>query len=290
MASVACQDSNVPFLTAPTSVAALPAGIQNALGGLFAGTRIDMTMGISGFISIAVGMARDGAVFTNTEPRTVQYPTGVLHFPATSGSVWAQEYTNIRQAQQILAALPNVSPAYSAAQLASLQGVVQTLIAYNYMLVAEAHDTLGLALLSPNVTLATPPAAVCLKDAWSYIAAYLDTAEKNLETAGSVAPPIALPNGFQGVGAASGPPRTVGSFALFNRALAAKAHSRVGLCPRADDPGHGSDSRVRRFPQRRRAQRSAGRSGFVGDVRLDRKRARSDRVRRVQARRAHRDT
>ena len=214
----------MPFLTAPTSVAASPAGIQHALGGLFAGSRIDMTMGISGFISIAVAMARDGAVFTNTEPRTVAYPAGVLHMPSTSGSIWAQEYTNIRQGQQILAALPNVSPAYSAAQLASLQGVVQTMIAYNYMIVAEAHDTLGLALLSPNVTLATPPAAVCLKDAWSYIVAYLDTAEKNLETAGAVAPPIALPNGFQGVGAASGPPRTVGSFASFNRALAAKAH------------------------------------------------------------------
>ena len=46
VAFVACKDSNVPFLTAPTSVAASPAGIQNALGGLFAGSRIDMSMGI----------------------------------------------------------------------------------------------------------------------------------------------------------------------------------------------------------------------------------------------------
>jgi hypothetical protein len=223
VSGVACKDSNVPFLTAPTSVAASPAGIQNALGGMFAGSRVDMNNGISGFLSVAVGMARDGAIFTNTEPRTVQYPIGVLSFPHTSGSVWAQEYQNIRQGQQILAALPNVSPTYSPAQQAALNGVVQTMIAYNYLLIAEVHDTNGLAILTPQVTLGTPAPAVCLKDAWSYIVAYLDTAEKSLETAGAVAPPVALPNGFQGVGAASGPANTVGSFASFNRALAAKA-------------------------------------------------------------------
>jgi hypothetical protein len=224
LSGVACKDSNVPFLTAPTSVAASPAGIQNALSGMYAGMRIDMNNGIAGFLSVAVGMARDGAIFTNTEPRTVEYPLGVLNFPHTSGSVWAQEYQNIRQGQQILAALPNVSPTYSPAQLAALNGVVQTMIAYNYLLIAETHDTNGLAILSPQVRLGTPAPAVCLKDAWSYIAAYLDTAEKNLETAGAVAPPVTLPNGFQGVGAASGPANAVGSFASFNRALAAKAH------------------------------------------------------------------
>jgi len=219
-ALASCKDSNIPFFTAPTSVAANPAGVQNAMSGLFAATRID----VNGFvITVAAGYARDGAVFTNTEPRTVEYPLGVIFTPNTSGGVWPQEYTNIRQAYQILAVLPNVSPKYSAAQISSLTGLVQTIIALNYMMVAEAHDTLGLAIEPPG-TETSPPPAVCNPDAWTFITALLDTAEGNLEAAGAVAPPITLPKGFQGVGNASGPPTTLGSLASFNRALAAKAN------------------------------------------------------------------
>jgi starch-binding outer membrane protein, SusD/RagB family len=225
-ASAACYDSNVPYLTAPTAPVPTPSGVDNDVSGLFAASRIDMTIGISGFLSIAVGMARDGAIFTFTEPRTVLYPLGVEPMPSTSGSIWPQEYTNIRQAQQILAILPTVTPAYTSVQTASITGVVQTLMAYNYMLVAEAHDTLGIALLPANITLSSLPPGVCNRDAWSEITALLDSGEKNLETAGSLAPTsvLKLPTGFLGVGTASGPPTTLGSFASFNRALAAKAH------------------------------------------------------------------
>lgn len=217
-----CKDSNVPFLTAPTAVPNSPAGIQNAVAGLIAGSRNDMGTYV---ITVTAGYARDGAVFTNTEPRTVTYPLGVQRVPNTSGQVWQFAYQNIYQAQQILATIPKVAPAYTAAQAASLAGIVQTLEAWNYMLILESHDTLGMAILPAGLTsTSTLAQAVCMKDGWAYIVALLDSANGNLVTAGATPPPIKLPNGFSGVSAVSGPGTQAGSFASFNRALAAKAN------------------------------------------------------------------
>ncbi len=78
----ACSDTNVPYYTAPTSVSESPAGIQNAVTGVFAATRID----IGGIVTtLSAGYGRNGAVFENTEARTVQYPLGVLATPTSSG-------------------------------------------------------------------------------------------------------------------------------------------------------------------------------------------------------------
>jgi hypothetical protein len=219
VAIAACSDSNIPFYTAPTSVPATPGGIQNALTGLFSASRID----INGFtITEAAGYARDGSVFTNTEPRTVTYPLGVQQTPNSSGAIWPQEYQNILQGQQIIAAIPSVAPTYSAAQAAALVGVTQTLIAINYMLVAEAHDTLGVAI-RPAGNLSAPPPAYCIKNVWQYIVALLDSANTQFTAAGAITIPITLPVGYQGVKVA-GPSTVAGTFASLNRALAAKAN------------------------------------------------------------------
>lgn len=246
-ALAACADSNVPFFTSPTSVPNSPQGIQNAVTGLFAASRNDLGAFQGVEFNTVAGYARDGAIFTNTEPRTVTYPLGVLTLQPQVSNVWSQEYQNITQAQQILATIPKVSPALTTAQAASLQGVVQTMMAYNYMLIGENHDTVGLAILPAGLpTDATPPAAVCAKDAWEYIVALLDSAEANLETAGATTAPVKLPAGFEVVYASSGPPSTVGSFASFNRALAAKANVELayyiarmsaGSAPTPGSPG-----------------------------------------------------
>ncbi len=242
MAAAGCKDSNVPFFTAPTSVDNTPAGIQNAVTGLFAATRIDMVTFVT---TVAAGYARDGAVFTNTEARTVEYPLGVFPTPNTSGSIWAQEYQNITQAHQVLAAVPKVAPAYTAAQAAAMVGMLQTYIAYEYMMIAEAHDTLGLAIEGATIP-NSPPPAVCNKDAWAYIVALLDSANTSLTAAGPTPIPVALPSGFSGIAAAAGPSTTLGTFASFNRALAAKANLELayakargpgGVAPTASTPG-----------------------------------------------------
>jgi starch-binding outer membrane protein, SusD/RagB family len=219
----ACKDTDIPFLTAPTSVAATPAGVGNAIIGLFGGSRVDIANVAGTVQTVAAGFARDGAIFSNSDATLLQFSLGVFAPPTFESGIWAQEYTNIRQAQQILATIPNVAPAYSTAQAAAITGVVRTLQAYNYMLIAEAHDTLGLAIL-PAGTLTSVAPAVCNKDGWEYIVALLDSANTNLGTAGAAPAPTPVPKGFAGVSVSSGPPSTVGSFASFNRALAAKAN------------------------------------------------------------------
>jgi hypothetical protein len=234
-ASVACKDTNVPFLTAPTAVDASPQGVQNAVSGLFSASRIDVSTFVT---TVGAGYGRDGSVFVNTEARTVEYPLGVFPTPTSSGSMWVQEYQNINQAQQILATLPKVIPTYSAADLAAAQGVVQTMQAFNYMMIAEAHDTLGLAILPVGLTSQQAAPAVCMIDGWKYIIALLDSANTNLATAGADPIPFVLPTGFKGVGTVAGPSTTVGSFASFNRALAAKANLELAYAiPRGTHSG-----------------------------------------------------
>ncbi len=162
-------------------------------------------------------------MFTNTEARTVEYPLGVFPEPGTWANDWAQDYQNIYQAHATLAALSKVSPSYTGAQSQAVYGVVATLEAINYMIVAEAHDSLGMDI-QPYPSSTSLPSAVCLKDAWEYITALLDSAGDSLEAAGSIPLPITVPKGFAGVASAAGPAKTLGTFASFNRILAAKAY------------------------------------------------------------------
>jgi hypothetical protein len=202
---------------APTTVSATPQGVNNAVTGLFSLTRSDVNS-----FSMTEGYGRDGAVFTNTEPRTVTYTLGVASVPTTSGGIWAQEYTNIRQAQQILAVVGHIVPPYAPESLAAVTGVLQTLEAINYLMVIEAHDTLGMAILpAGNVT--SPPPAVCMVDAWKYVIALFDSGDAQLNAAGAITIPLRLPSGFAGVSVA-GPDHAVGTFGGLNRAYAAKAN------------------------------------------------------------------
>jgi hypothetical protein len=236
---------NIPYFTAPTSVPNTPDGIQNAVGGLFAGTRINLTTYQGFLFAIAAGAARDGAYFTNTEPRTVEYPLGVLFITATFSGMWAQEYQNISQARQIQVTIPKVTPLYSAAQAAAVNGVVETIEALNYMFVLEAHDTLGVAIMNTPIA-SSPPPAYCMRDGWAYVVSLLDSANANFTAAGSIPIPIKLPPGFAGVSAVAGPSSASGSFASFNRALAAKANLELayaiarspgGVAPTPTTPG-----------------------------------------------------
>ena len=221
VALAACSDSNVPFFVAPTSVAGTPGGIQNAITGLFSATRIDM----GGFVTtVGAGYSRDGGQFLNTEARTVEYPLGVFPTPTSSGADWTQEYQNILQAQQILATIPKVTPAYTSAGAAAVAGVVQTVQAFNYMILAEAHDTLGAAILPVGLTSSANAPGYCNPDMWKYVVALLDSANGSLTSAGATPIPITMPTGFSGVSTTAAPASAPGSFASFNRALAAKAN------------------------------------------------------------------
>jgi starch-binding outer membrane protein, SusD/RagB family len=223
LSALACNDTNVPFLTAPTSVANTPTGIQNAFTGLFYAARID----VGNYAVIMASMSRDAANFTNTEPRWITEGTGiqpiVFNDQFLSDFVWDREYTNAKFDNSILASLPNVKPSYSSAQVEALTGVVQTMKALQFMMIAETRDTLGVSVYSIDGG-STPQPVFCNKDVWQYIVALLDSANTALNAAGSTTLPVTLPSGFSAVDQFAGPSTAPGSFAAFNRALAGKAN------------------------------------------------------------------
>ncbi len=230
--AAACSDTNVPFLTAPTQVPATPTGLQQALLGLFSSSRNDMfNVGID-----MSAMSREAANFTSTEPRFIRYDTGVLPTPIGAWiEMWQNEYQDIRTAQEILLAIPKVQPAYTAQQIAGLNGLVKTIEAYNYLLMAWAHDTEGFVVMqSPSATTLNP--LVCLKDGLAYTAALLDSANADLNTAASTPFAVKLPPGFAAVGQFAGPSTAAGSFASFNRALAARAKLELAYAMAPSQP------------------------------------------------------
>jgi hypothetical protein len=208
----ACNDSNVPYYTAPTSVSSTPSGVQNAVSGLVSGLR---GSDLLWYMVDQTGYARDGANYTNTEPRFILLELGLQSQSPAWSQVWSQFYPVVLQAHQIIATVPQVQPAYGASQSAALVGVVQTIEALGYMMIAEDHDTAGIAIMPQAPTVASP--GYCIQDGWKYIVALLDSANNQLMLAGSTPLPVILPDGYKTV-SASGT-----TFSAFNRALAGKA-------------------------------------------------------------------
>jgi starch-binding outer membrane protein, SusD/RagB family len=218
----ACKDSNVPLLTGPTRVASTPVGVQNAITGLFSAARND----VGSYVTFMSTFSRDAANFTNTEPRFITEGMGLLPISNTdqffSASIWDIEFRNAKYANQIIATLPSVTPAYSAADAATITGVAQTMKALQFMMLAETRDTLGVSVYSIDGG-SVPQPVFCNKDVWKYIVALLDSGNTALQVAGSSPIPLILPPGFVSVSAAAAPSTSPGAFAAFNRALAGKA-------------------------------------------------------------------
>jgi hypothetical protein len=216
--TAACADSNVPFFTEPTGVANSPGGIQNAMTGLFAASRID----VGTYVNWMTQFARDQGNIQFSNPQDVLTGTGGEPIPSGDIQPWSNSYRAVGAAIAIIAAVPNVQPAFSPDTVAAVVGVAQTLEALNLMQVAETRDTLPI----PIHTAADGSAGtvLCSKDAWAEIVAILDSANTSLTTAGAIALPFKVPSGFASVALTAGPSTTAGSFASFNRALAGKAN------------------------------------------------------------------
>jgi starch-binding outer membrane protein, SusD/RagB family len=218
-----CKDSNVPYLTAPTSIANTPTGIQNAVTGLFSATRND----VGSYITFLSTFARDNGAFFNVDPRYITEGTGIVPIPNNdeflSSSVWDNEFRDATSANQILTSLPNVAPSLSSDTTAAIAGIVQTMKALKFMMLAETRDTLGVSVYSIDVGSGPLAPVYCNKDVWAYIVALLDSANTQLNQAGSTPLPVTLPAGFGSVSVTAGPSTVQGSFAAFNRALAGKA-------------------------------------------------------------------
>jgi starch-binding outer membrane protein, SusD/RagB family len=219
LSMAACKDSNVPYFVAPTSVPTTLGGVQNATTGLFSATRND----VGSFILFMSTFARDVGNFTNTEDRFITELMGISQTIPGSDffgvQIWDVEFRNAKQANDIAAAA--AAAGLTSTQVAAITGVTQTMKALNFIYLAETRDTLGVPIYS--IVSGVSAAPYCNKDVWAYIVALLDSGNANLNIAGATALPITLPSGFGNVDVSAAPSTATGSFASFNRALAAKA-------------------------------------------------------------------
>jgi hypothetical protein len=172
--------------------------------------------------------SRDAINFTTTDNEFVTMwggdGTAISSSRFYGTTNWQPYFTSVRQAQQLLTALPAAVPAYSAGDLAKWKGIIYTIEAYAYMNAELTKDTLGLPYNGPLGNVNTPAPILCARDAWKAIVALLDSGETQLNVDPSAGLPTPLPPGFAAVSAQASPSTTAGSFAAFNRALAAKAN------------------------------------------------------------------
>ncbi len=220
VAVTACKDTAVPYFNAPTSIPSSPTGVQNAVTGLFSATRIDVNWDVW----YVGSFGRDIFWFLGASSNVLVDVSGLIaptsHSNIDAVEEWDNEYAQAKQANYIIANLAKV-PAYSAAQVAAVTGIVQTIKALNFMMLAETRDSIGIPIYSIGSNPTDPP--YCIKDVWAYIVALLDSGFNDLNAAGSIPLPVKLPAGFMSVGQTASPSTAQGSFAAFNRALAGKA-------------------------------------------------------------------
>jgi hypothetical protein len=225
VAATACSNEPVPYFDGPTSVPISTTGIQNAVTGLFSATRLD----VQWYVYFAGSFGRDLFLFAGFSPNLLTDVSGLspstnAGIPTSSGlspsEVWNNEYAQIKASNTIIAGVAKVTE-YNTQQAAAIVGIVQTIKALNFMMVAETRDTLGIPLYAVDANPIDPP--YCNQDVWAYIVSLLDSGLTNLNAAGAIPLPVILPPGFASVGQTASPSTAAGSFASFNRALAGKA-------------------------------------------------------------------
>ena len=202
-----------------------PTGIQNVVTGLFFAARLD----VDNFISSR--RVRSGATraISPTPSPAGGSPRGSRSRRSRSTTSfwsqweWDQEYNNVKLANNIVASIPNISPAYpKRCRRRPSPGVVRDDES------PAVHDDRRDAryagrVISYSAGASTPQPIYCNRDVWRYIVALLDSANADLNAAGAIPLPVVLPSGFGAVGLSAAPSTAPGAFAAFNRALAGKA-------------------------------------------------------------------
>jgi hypothetical protein len=180
--------------------------------GILIATRADMAdWALDGGI-----FGREAYRFDGSDPRfTGELMQGPLDpgSRAFGGDHWAEEYTAIRTANDLLAVIETAS-ALTAEEQSATKGFAHTLQAYNLLIILDAHlqDSIPIDV-GTDVT--APPAPFATNaDAYARVMSLLDGAVAELD-AGGAAFPFSLPSGFSGF-------NTPATFRQFNRALRAR--------------------------------------------------------------------
>jgi len=206
------KDPNQPTLNSitgsPTAAVLAPLAV-----GLFQYSRQD----IQDVIWRVGSMGREGINLAgNNQPDYGEPYYGPLNPSQFGGAIWAREYTEIRNANIYIDAVPRASD-LSAADKASSIGMAQTLKALAFLYVVETRAQLGAPVDVDRPVTAAPAPFVGEDSVYATIIHTLDSAATNL-AAGGGSFPFTVPPGYTGNG--FGSPAT---FLQFTEALKAKA-------------------------------------------------------------------
>jgi hypothetical protein len=188
LAALACDESVVPDINAPTQFPKDYTGLQSAFTGA-AGSAVRSD--IVTYTLDLTSMARDAAYFTASEPRFVTQLTGQqpIANDAFGAGAWNGFFSTIKgidTTQSVLASLSN-GQSLSRDTVAVLWAQLETLKALHYIYLADTRDTAGVPINA--VGGATSAGAVapilCLPSTWAEIVAILDSAVDSL----TVVPP-----------------------------------------------------------------------------------------------------
>ena len=180
--------------------------------GILIATRADMAdWALDGGI-----FGREAYRFDGSDPRfTGELMQGPLDpgSRAFGGDHWAEEYTAIRTANDLLAVI-GTATALTAEEQSATSGFAHTLQAYNFLIVLDTHTQDSIPI-DAGTSVTAPPAPFQPNAAgYDRVVALLDGAVPELDAGGATFP-FTLPSGFTGFD-------TPATFRQFNRALRAR--------------------------------------------------------------------
>lgn len=200
---------NTPDIIGPDPTRSEVAATAN---GILIATRADMAdWALDGGI-----FGREAYRFDGSDPRfTGELMQGPLDpgSRAFGGDHWAEEYTAIRTANDLLAVLPSAT-LLTAEEQSATAGFAHTLQAYNLLIVLDAHLEDSIPIDVGTSVTAPPAPFVTNAAAYDRVVSLLDGAVAELD-AGGDAFPFTLPAGFSGF-------NTPATYRQFNRALRAR--------------------------------------------------------------------
>jgi hypothetical protein len=226
-AAAGCGDLTVPdynnpavdeFVNDPTTGA-----VRAAATGLQIGARIGLT-DRTGYVAMLGVVGRESYILDSSDPR---YVSELLQGPlsnsgAFGAGMWTPRYANIRNANLLLQALPNVE-GFSAAELEAIRGWAKTWQALEFLLVINTRDLNGapIAVDVPFIDAIENPAPFANRAAvFARIVSLLEEGRTHLLAGGDAFP---FPIG-RGMAPFSTPP----TFLRFNRALRARVAVYLG--------------------------------------------------------------
>ncbi len=169
----------------------------------------------------AADWALDGAIWGREayrfDPSDPRYAQEMMQGPldpgsrAFGGDHWAEPYSAIRSANDLLAVIGSAS-ALTAEQQNAVRGFTHTMQAYNFSIVLSSHTQDQIPVDVGTSASDAPAPFVSNAAAWDHVIALLDNAVAELQGATF---PFTLPSGFTGFD-------TPATFLQFNRALRAR--------------------------------------------------------------------